>query len=106
VQASMGDQQHWHFCTVLNPMVCAMAQEKAGSCNAHPNMLTQVGAMDKGIKQKLSEKKVDILSTKSKWQHKEGQLKVIKYFDDTYIGREANLGGKFIQQCQGGGESA
>jgi hypothetical protein len=33
-------------------------------------------------KRKLSEKKVDLLLTKQKWQRKEGGFKAIKYFED------------------------
>ncbi len=77
-----GMQQRWRFCTVQNPLVCAMAQEKAGSCKTHLDVLAQVEVTDEGNKQKLSEIKVDILSTKQKLQCKEGQFKWIKYFDD------------------------
>ncbi len=77
-----GMQQRWRICTVQNPLVCAMAQEKAGSCNTHPDVLAQVEVTDAGNKQKLSETKVDILSTKQKRQLEEGQFKVIKYFDN------------------------
>ncbi len=41
-----GMQQHRHFCTVQNLLICAMGQEKAGSCNTHPAVLAQVDAMD------------------------------------------------------------
>ena len=34
-----GMQQRWRFCTVQNPLVCAMAREKASSCNTHPDVL-------------------------------------------------------------------
>ncbi len=60
-----------------------MVQEKAGSCNTHPDVLAQVKATDKGNKRKISEQKeVDILLIKQKWQHNEGQFKVIKYIDN------------------------
>jgi hypothetical protein len=77
-----GMQQRWCFHTVQNPLFCAMAQEKAGSCNTHPDVLPQVEVTDNGNKRKLSEAKVDILSTKQKWQREEGRFKVIKYFYD------------------------
>ncbi len=38
-------------------------------------------ATEEGNKQKLSEKKVDKILTKLKWQHKEGWFKAIRYFD-------------------------
>jgi hypothetical protein len=48
-----GMQQHRHFHTVQDPLVCALAREKATSCNMHPNVLAQVEATDMGNKQKL-----------------------------------------------------
>jgi hypothetical protein len=78
-----GMQQRRCFCTVQNPLVCAVAQEKAGSCNTHPDVLAQVEATDEGNKRKISKKKeVDILSIKQKWQCNEGRFKAIKYSDD------------------------
>jgi hypothetical protein len=75
-------QQRWRFHTVQNLLFCAMAGEKAGSCNTHLDVLAQVEVTDKGNKRKLSETKVDILSTKQKWQRKEGRFKAIKYVDN------------------------
>ena len=40
-------QQRRHSCTVHNPIVCALAQEKAGSCKTHPDVFAQVDATDK-----------------------------------------------------------
>jgi hypothetical protein len=51
-----GMQQRRRFCTVQDPLVHALAREKATSCNMHPNVLAQVEATDVGNKQKLSEK--------------------------------------------------
>jgi hypothetical protein len=45
-------------------------------------VLAQVDATHNGNKQKLSEKKVDMLSTKQKWQRVEGWFKAIRYFDN------------------------
>jgi hypothetical protein len=68
---------------VQNPQVCALAREKASSCNTHPDVLAQVEATDSGNKRKLSVKnKVDILSIKQKLQCDEGQFKAIKNFED------------------------
>jgi hypothetical protein len=78
-----GMQQRRHFCTVQNPLVHAVAGEKAGSRSTHPDVLAQVKETDKRNKRKISEKKeVDILSIKQKWQRSEGRFKAIKYFDD------------------------
>ncbi len=67
-------QQCWQFCTVQNLLVCAR--------NTHSDVLAQVDATDKGNKQKLSEKKVDIISTKQKMQQEEGHFKAIRYIDN------------------------
>ena len=40
-------QQRRRFCTVHNPLVCALVQEKEGSCKTHPDVLAQVDATDK-----------------------------------------------------------
>ncbi len=52
-----GMQQRRHFCTVQDPLVCALAREKAASCNMHPNVLAQVEATDAWNKQQFSEKR-------------------------------------------------
>jgi hypothetical protein len=44
-QHQWGMQQRWRFCTVQDPLVCTLAQEKAGSCNTHPDVLAQVDAI-------------------------------------------------------------
>jgi hypothetical protein len=78
-----GMQQHRHFHTVQNSLVCAVVQEKAGSCNTHLDVLAQVEATDKGNKRKISEKKeVAILLINQKWQRDEERFKAIKYFDN------------------------
>jgi hypothetical protein len=59
-----GMQQRRHFCTVQDNLVWALAREKATSCNMHPNVLAQVEERDAGNKQKLSEKKADVILTK------------------------------------------
>ncbi len=71
-----GMQQRRCFCTVQNPLVREVAQEKAGSRNTHPDVLAKVEATDKGNKRKMSEKKeVDILLIKQKWQPTKGGSK-------------------------------
>jgi hypothetical protein len=59
-----GMQQRRRFCTVQDPLLWALAREKATSCNMHPNALAQVEEMDAGNKQKLSEKKAVVILTK------------------------------------------
>jgi hypothetical protein len=78
-----GVRQRRHFCTVQDPIVRVLAREKATSRNMHPNVLAQMdAAADTGNKQKLSEKKADVLSTRQKWQRDEGRFRELKDFDD------------------------
>jgi hypothetical protein len=35
-----GMRMRQHFCTVQNPLLRALAHEKANSCNMHPNVIT------------------------------------------------------------------
>ena len=77
-----GMQQRRRFRTVQNPLVRAMAREKASSRNTHPDVLAQVQATDEGNKRKLSEKnEVDILSIKQKLQREEGRINGLEYFE-------------------------
>jgi hypothetical protein len=48
-----GMHQRRHFHTVQNPLICAVAREKAGSRNTHPDVFAQVEATNKGNKRKL-----------------------------------------------------
>ena len=79
--ASMGDAtaQAILHCA---PLVCAIAREKATSCNTHPDVLAQVDATDTGNKQKLSEKKTDVTSTIQKLQRDVGRFQAMEYFDN------------------------
>jgi hypothetical protein len=54
------------FALVVNPNAL-LAREKASSCTMHQNVLAQVDATSKGNKQKLSDKKTDVLLTRPKW---------------------------------------
>ena len=78
-----GMQQRRRFCTVQDPLVRALAREKATSRNTHPDVLAQVDATDTGTKRKVSEKKADVISTRRKFQRDVGRLQAIKYFIDT-----------------------
>jgi hypothetical protein len=57
-QHQWGMQQRRRFRTVQDPLVRALAREKATSHNTHPDVLAQVDAMDTGNKQKMSEKRL------------------------------------------------
>jgi hypothetical protein len=78
-----GMRQRKHFCTVQDPLVCALAREKATSRNIHPtNVLAQVDAADEGNNKKLTDKKADVKSTRQKLQRNVGRFQAIKYFND------------------------
>jgi hypothetical protein len=57
------------------------AREKATSWKTHPEVLAQVEATNEGNKRKMSETKVDNLSTKQKCQHEEGRSRAMEYFE-------------------------
>ncbi len=79
-----GMRERRRFRTVQDPLVRARAREKATSRNMHPNVFARVDATDAGNMQKfLSDKKVDMLSTRQKWQRDVGRFEAIKYFDHT-----------------------
>jgi hypothetical protein len=77
-----GMQQRRHFQTVQNPLVRALAREKATSRNKQPKVLAQVDATDAGNKRKfLSDKKADVALTRRKRQRDVGRFEAITYFD-------------------------
>ena len=76
-----GMQQRRQFRTVQNPLVRMNAREKAASRKTHPEVLAQVEATNEGNKRKMSETKVDILSTKRKCQREEGRSRAMEYFE-------------------------
>ncbi len=57
-----GMQLRRRFRIVQDPLVRALAREKATSRNTRFDVLAQVDVMDMGKKQKLSEKKADVTS--------------------------------------------
>ena len=65
-----------------DPLVRALAREKATSRNTHPDVLAQVDATDTGNKQKLSEKKADVISTRQKFHLDVGRFQAMEYFDN------------------------
>ena len=58
------------------------AREKAASRKTHPEVLAQMEATNEGNKRKMSETKVDILSTKRKCQRDEGRTRSMEYFEN------------------------
>jgi hypothetical protein len=70
------------FCTVQNPLVRVLAQEKANSCNAHPVVIANLEATNIRNKRKyVSETKVDVIGTRQKRQCNMGRFKAMQYFD-------------------------
>ncbi len=70
------------FPMVQNPLVCALAQEKANSCNTHLDVIAHTDAKNEGNKRNfVSEKEVDVVAMRQKIQRNMGRLKAIQYFD-------------------------
>jgi hypothetical protein len=80
-QHQWGMRQRRRFCNVQDPLVRALAREKATSCNTHPDVLAQVDATDTGNKQKLSEIKADVISTRRKLQRDVGRWAEVLFRD-------------------------
>ena len=47
------------FCTVQNPVIRALAREKANSCSSHPDVIAHTNATNAGNKRSFSVVKVD-----------------------------------------------
>jgi hypothetical protein len=63
-QTGMHERQR--FRTVQNPIIRALAREKAGSRNMHPDVLAQVDRTNEGNKRNLVTAKVDTISMRKK----------------------------------------
>jgi hypothetical protein len=68
------------FRTVQDPLVRALAREKAAFRNMHPDVLAQVESTDVGNKQNLSERKADPILIKRQKQRNEGRFYALEYF--------------------------
>jgi len=100
-----GMQQRRRFRTVQNPLVRAMAREKASSRNTHPDVIAQVEATDEGNKRKLLENnEVDILSIKRKMQREEGRIKALEYFEEFSKEEKLTWVEIIFNDVKGGGE--
>ena len=74
------------FCTVQNPVIRALAREKANSCSSHPDVIAHTNAANAGKKHSFSVMKVDnAISTRQKRQRDMGRYEAMKYF-----GKEVN----------------
>jgi hypothetical protein len=77
-----GMRMRQRFCTVQNPLLRAVAREKADSRNAYPDVIANVEATNKRNKRKfVSEKKVDVIATRRKRQRDIGRFEAMQYFD-------------------------
>ncbi len=65
-----------------NPLVRALAREKANSRNTHPDVIAHTDATNEGNKRNfVSEKEVDVVAMRQKRQRNIGRLEAIQYFD-------------------------
>ena len=70
------------LCTVQNPVIRALAREKANSQSSHPDVIAHTNATNAGNKRSFSVVKVDdAISTRQKRQRDMGRYEVMKYFD-------------------------
>ena len=70
------------FCTVQNPVIRMLVQEKANSCLSHPDVIAHTSVMKAGNKHSFSVMKVeDAISTRRKRQRDMGRYEVMKYYD-------------------------
>ena len=70
------------FCTVQNPVIRALAREKANSHSSHPDVIAHTNATNAGNKRSFSVVKVDdAISTRRKRQRDMGRYEAMKYFD-------------------------
>ena len=79
-QHQWGMRMRRRFRTVQDPLVRALAREKAASRNMHPDVLAQVESTDVGNKRNLSERKADPISIKQQKQRDEGRFQALEYF--------------------------
>ena len=78
-----GMRMRQQFCTVQNPLVRALAREKADSRNAHPDVIANVEATNKRNKRKfVSEKKLNVIGTRQKRQRDMGRFEAMQYFEE------------------------
>lgn len=68
------------FRTVQDPLVRALAREKAASRNMHPDVLAQMESTDVGNKQNFLEEKANPISIKRQKQRDEGRFQTLEYF--------------------------
>jgi hypothetical protein len=76
-----GMRERQRFRTVQNPIIRALAREKAVSCNMHTNVLAQVDKTNEGNKRNLVKTKVDRISMRRKRQQDVGRQEAMEYFD-------------------------
>ena len=75
-----GMRMRRRFRIVQDPLVRALAREKAASRNMHPDVLAQVELTDVGNRRNLSERKADPISIKRQKQCDEGWFHALECF--------------------------
>ena len=70
------------FRTVQNPVIRALAREKANSRSSHPDVIAHTNATNAGNKRSFSVVKVDDAISKSRKRQRDmGRYEAMKYFD-------------------------
>jgi hypothetical protein len=70
------------FRTVQNPLVRAVAREKAHSRNVHPEVIAHIELTNEGNKRNLTQKKIDNIATQRKIQRDVGRLAALHFFHE------------------------
>jgi hypothetical protein len=86
--ALTGDAKTPSIPYVQNPLVRALAREKADSRNTHPDVLAQVDRTNEGNKRNLVTAKVDTISMRRKRQRDVGRQEAMEYFDSKETNKE------------------
>ena len=79
-QHQWGMRMRRRFRTVQDPLVHALAREKAASRNMHSDVRAQVESTDVGNKRNFLEKKANPISIKRQKQRDEGRFQALEYF--------------------------
>ena len=71
-----------HFCTVQNPVIRALAREKANSRSSQPGVIAHTSATNAGNKLSFSVMQAeDVISTRRKSQRDMGRYEAMKYLN-------------------------
>lgn len=96
-----GIRQRQQFQTVQNPLVRAIAREKANSRVTHPDVIAQTDTVDEGNKRNLSEKN-DPVGSQRKRQRDVGRKQSLQYFEENRDTTLTWLALLFVDSNEGG----